>query len=178
MQSFEYSKKAHQFCNLDFVGINFRWVNKISDAESSLRDVENACKTMEVAKKYIFTGKNAPVLTEEYRAIANVPDAELKQFLSLMHGVFGASGELGEVIEAIKAKDVSKIVDEVGDVLWYLNEILLAAGSSFEEAMLGNYAKLAMRYAMKNGFDPSAAHTKDHAAEALAQANANKPKVP
>lgn len=80
----------------------------------------------------------------------------------LIHGALGLSGEAGEVTDMIKKHviygkdlDVDHLKKECGDVLWYMAVILDAIGSSFEEVMAMNIAKLDARY--PNGFTEQAA---------------------
>jgi NTP pyrophosphatase (non-canonical NTP hydrolase) len=71
----------------------------------------------------------------------------------------GLSGEVGEITDVLKkylhhkngkALDVSKICDEVGDVLWYLSILCSTLDISLEEAMERNIEKLEKRHG--NGF--------------------------
>jgi NTP pyrophosphatase (non-canonical NTP hydrolase) len=74
----------------------------------------------------------------------------------LIHYVLGVGTEAGELQDAAKKalaynKPLDKVnmVEEVGDVLWYLARLLTLLGSSFEEAMAKNNAKLKARYGSK-----------------------------
>lgn len=71
----------------------------------------------------------------------------------IQHGVIGVGTEAGELLDQLKRHmfygqplDLTNLVEECGDVLWYLNLILTACWSSFEQAMEKNIAKLAKRY--------------------------------
>lgn len=81
---------------------------------------------------------------------------------ALVHGALGLSGEAGEVTDMIKKHliygkelDHDKLKKECGDVLWYMAVILDGIGSSFEEVMALNIAKLEARY--PSGFSEQAA---------------------
>lgn len=71
----------------------------------------------------------------------------------LINSVMGLCGESGEVIDLVK-KHVShghplnreKIIDELGDVAWYLAECADAIGISLEEVLAHNIEKLKKRY--------------------------------
>ena len=71
----------------------------------------------------------------------------------LLNSVMGLCGESGEVIDLVK-KHVShghplnreKIIDELGDVAWYLAECADAIGISLEEVLAHNIEKLKKRY--------------------------------
>jgi len=72
---------------------------------------------------------------------------------NLAHAIIGLSGEAGELIDELKraifygAKlDEGHIVEELGDMLWYLTLALHAIGISMEDLRRLNAAKLRKRY--------------------------------
>lgn len=77
----------------------------------------------------------------------------------LLNACLGLAGESGEVCDLIKKhiyqghnvlhKD--EILNEVGDVLWYINLLLHTTGLTFEQTMEYNINKLQKRY--PNGFE-------------------------
>lgn len=76
----------------------------------------------------------------------------------LLNGVMGLCGESGEVIDLVKKHlyqghelDHVKIVEELGDVLWYCALIAEAVGATLSEVMTSNIDKLKERY--PEGFD-------------------------
>ena len=76
--------------------------------------------------------------------------------IRLLHASFGVSSESGEVADAIKrfvfyGKPIDRInlIEEAGDLLWYINVLLNAVDSTFDEAMERNIAKLKARYGDK-----------------------------
>lgn len=71
----------------------------------------------------------------------------------LINGVMGLNGEAGEVIDLVKKHlyqghelDKDKLVDECGDVLWYLNLISNALNVDLEDIAIHNIKKLEIRY--------------------------------
>ena len=73
--------------------------------------------------------------------------------ISLQNGVMGLCGEAGECIEVVKKHlfqnkdlDINKIVEEVGDCLWYIAIIAESIGVSMEEIATKNIKKLQKRY--------------------------------
>ncbi len=77
---------------------------------------------------------------------------------SLATMALGLAGEAGEVCDEIKKilahgkpLDVNKIINEIGDVLFYADRVLAYVNSDLSEAMLYNYNKLMTRY--PEGFD-------------------------
>ena len=71
----------------------------------------------------------------------------------IAHAIFGLNSEAGELVEALcvsmldqESLDKVNIVEECGDVLWYLALLLRSVGSTLDEAMEANINKLAKRY--------------------------------
>lgn len=69
----------------------------------------------------------------------------------------GLSGECGEVIDLLKKHiwqgkelDINDLIEEVGDVLWYIANLCNVNNITMEECMLANVNKLRKRY--PNGF--------------------------
>lgn len=76
----------------------------------------------------------------------------------LLNGVMGLNGEAGECIDSLKkamfqghALDKPHLVEELGDVLWYVAISAQALGVGLGEVMRANVAKLRARY--PEGFD-------------------------
>jgi NTP pyrophosphatase (non-canonical NTP hydrolase) len=67
----------------------------------------------------------------------------------LTHAVLGAAGEIGELASLIKRESIAvdhlAVLDECGDVLWYLTLALDSVGHTLEDAMTANIDKLARR---------------------------------
>jgi len=73
--------------------------------------------------------------------------------IDLLHGAIGICTEGGELLDALKkhiyyGKELDKvnIIEEIGDVLWYIALICNALGISLEEVMQKNIEKLQIRY--------------------------------
>lgn len=84
----------------------------------------------------------------------------------IAHGILGICGESSELAEMLYNEmmgegtiDRTKLVSEVGDVLWYIALILRNLGVNFEQAMAFNLQKLKTRYPEK--FDEDLAINKD-----------------
>lgn len=78
--------------------------------------------------------------------------------INLLHAAMGLATESGEVVDAIKkhlfyGKPIDRVnlIEEAGDVLWYLALLLDTIGVPFEEAMDVNIAKLRERFPDKFG---------------------------
>jgi NTP pyrophosphatase (non-canonical NTP hydrolase) len=71
----------------------------------------------------------------------------------ILHMVVGISGEAGELLDAIKKNviyrkplDRENVIEEVGDVLFYLTGLCQAVGVTVEECKAENIKKLSKRY--------------------------------
>ena len=90
----------------------------------------------------------------EYQTLAMTTlNKELSNDQVLLNGVMGLCGESGEVIDIVK-KHISqghelkreKLIEELGDVAWYLAETAYALGVDLESVLQGNIDKLKKRY--------------------------------
>jgi len=88
--------------------------------------------------------------TEEVRRTANV--------ISLSNATLGLCAESGEVADVMKkflyqcqALDRTKLIDELGDVRYYLELALVCLGMDIKELEAKNVEKLRKRY--PNGFE-------------------------
>lgn len=73
--------------------------------------------------------------------------------IRLNHSVIGIAGEVGELAAAVekwiyysRPLDIDNLVEEYGDMLWYIAEGLNAIGVSLEDVMIKNIRKLRARY--------------------------------
>lgn len=90
----------------------------------------------------------------EYQALAqrtcnitNEPDDKI------MNGCMGLNGEAGECIDLLKkarfqghGMEREKMIEELGDVLWYCAELACGLGVTLEEVAQRNIDKLRRRY--------------------------------
>lgn len=95
----------------------------------------------------------------QYQALAmTTMNRDLPKVDQIMNAACGMNGEAGEVIDLIKKwqfqghyLDEDKILDECGDVLWYVALMCEALGTCIDAVMRRNIDKLAERY--PKGFD-------------------------
>lgn len=73
--------------------------------------------------------------------------------LALVHAAVGISGEAGELLDAIKKHwaynkelDITNVVEEIGDLLFYTQALMLQLGINWREVFEHNYEKLKARY--------------------------------
>lgn len=71
----------------------------------------------------------------------------------LMHMAIGVSGEAGELLDAVKKAviyrkplDRENVIEELGDIEFYLEGLRQGAGITREETLQANIAKLGVRY--------------------------------
>lgn len=88
----------------------------------------------------------------------------------LMHMAIGVSGEAGELLDAIKKKliyrkplDMENILEELGDIEFYLEGIRQGLGVTREDCLAANIEKLGKRY---NGMKYSDQAAQDRADKA------------
>ncbi len=95
----------------------------------------------------------------EYQALAMTTlNPELSRKDVLINSVMGLCGESGEAIDIVKkwlaqghALDKAHLIQELGDIAWYLAEAATALNVSLEDVLQGNLDKLKKRY--PNGFE-------------------------
>lgn len=83
----------------------------------------------------------------------------LSAFDQLRNAVYGLNGEAGEVIDILKKHEFQghtlnkeKLIDELGDIAWYLALGCTALGVTLTDIFNHNVEKLSERY--PEGFDP------------------------
>ena len=74
----------------------------------------------------------------------------------IIHAHLGLSSETGEVGDAIKKHiiygqplDIDNLIEECGDILWYVSLMVSACGATMEQTMEMNIEKLKRRYPEK-----------------------------
>ena len=95
----------------------------------------------------------------EYQKLAMTTlNRDLSEREVLLNSVMGLCGESGEVIDCVKkhichGHDLNRehLIEELGDVAWYLAEAAYALGVDLDAVCEGNIAKLKKRY--PEGFD-------------------------
>lgn len=110
------------------------------------------------------------------QALAKDPTEILSQLrpgtVHLMHMVLGIGGEAGELIDAAKKAiiynrdlDRANVVEELGDLEFYMEGLRQGLGISREETLEGNLSKLASRYQDYKYSDEQAHLRRDKAGE-------------
>tara|TARA_R110000772_G_scaffold242198_1_gene354596 strand:+ start:1959 stop:2297 length:339 start_codon:yes stop_codon:yes gene_type:complete len=85
--------------------------------------------------------------------------------LNLLHMAVGVAGEAGELLDAAKkcvmynkSLDVENVIEELGDIEFYMEGLRQHLGITREETLDANIAKLGVRYA--KGFSNEAAQAR------------------
>jgi NTP pyrophosphatase (non-canonical NTP hydrolase) len=93
---------------------------------------------------------------------------------NLIHAALGAGGESGEIEDHVKKVafngkllDRDHLIEEVGDVMWYLNLLVSELDTTWGHALSVNIAKLETRYPDLK-FDAERSLNRDLAAEKTA----------
>lgn len=97
---------------------------------------------------------------DEYQELAQRTSSdEMTISAGLSMAIMGIAGESGEVADLVKKYlfhkhplDREKIVEEAGDLMWYIAELCAVMDVSMDEVATKNIEKLKRRY--PNGFDP------------------------
>ncbi len=97
---------------------------------------------------------------QEYQNLAQrTANGSLTRRQKMLNGAMGLCGESGEVIDIMKKHlaqghplDRGRILEEVGDVMWYCAELATALDANLEDVAHDNIMKLKRRY--PDGFDP------------------------
>ena len=86
----------------------------------------------------------------------------------MIHAILGISGECGELLDTIKkhviygkSLDMINIVEELGDMEFYLEHLRTICGVTREETIRANMGKLAVRYPGYNYTDAKAKERAD-----------------
>lgn len=95
----------------------------------------------------------------EYQELAQrTARQDISRVDHLLNGVLGLAGEAGECADLVKKQwfqdgraITNDMIDELGDVLWYIAETAAALGVTLEEVAQHNVDKLRKRY--PEGFD-------------------------
>ena len=121
-------------------------------------------------RKFVLSLEN-----KDYTCIAN--RLSLTSTIRLLHGIMGIEDEAGELTGALKKHilygkklDHVDVLEEVGDLLFYIELVLDECGYTLADARRANVAKLQARYG--SAFSESRAINRDVNAERASMNNA------
>lgn len=114
----------------------------------------------------------------EYQSLANRTLRDDVPSEMLLHAGLGMATESGEFLDTLKKHrfygkplDRQNLIEEAGDLAWYLAAACKALGVTLEEVCQANVAKLRARYPA--GFSEHDAIHRDVVAEAVAMVGGN-----
>lgn len=88
--------------------------------------------------------------TNKANKTLNNHNSDTEAFTNYALGLVGESAEVSEHVKKYAfhghSLDVMKVIDELGDVLWYINAIATMCGSDLEQVAKHNNEKLERRY--------------------------------
>lgn len=151
---------------------------------SSIVQNIRASQDIDRLKKHIFYGKKPIWDLQEKGSAAPSISARVTdpRTVRLLHAAIGLCTEAGEILEALSKHiyddeelDIVNIIEEQGDIFWYLALMADASGASFESIMERNNAKLKARYPEK--FTEAAAMTRDLGKERAALVGAPRDRI-
>ena len=112
----------------------------------------------------------ANVLATESKDIESITSRYTPEIVRLLHSASGLATEAGEFIDPIKKHlyygkplDKTNLIEELGDLLWYITVACDVLDTSLSEIMQINNDKLALRY--KGKFTQEAAINRNLSAE-------------
>jgi len=104
----------------------------------------------------------------EYKKLCERTDSNISHQIPnrILHGALGCGTEAGELLDAVKRSifygqklDRVNLIEELGDLAWYMSILMIELESSWEEVWTANIGKLKKRYPLK--FDMEKALKRD-----------------
>lgn len=129
--------------------------------EHTVRSIER----IDQIKKALFYGRTASWGDPNKDRLDYSP-TEVAVDDDIVHAILGIVTEAGELLELLREPELAtkaKMVDESGDVLWYLALLFKNLGVNFEDVAEKNINKLKVRFPDK--FSEGAAMNRDDVAE-------------
>lgn len=127
-----------------------------------LGDFVEASAMVDLCKKALFYGKTNPAIGKliETQYAEDTGDYSYGDALEgspendLLHAMLGIATEAGELNELILmgydgAQHSTKLLDELGDLMWYVHLLMHSAGLTMEKVLEANAAKLKARFGDK-----------------------------
>ena len=125
--------------------------------------LSNYCKSVDSVTSE--NSRNDRVFFEQMQKLSAWLDGNYSRMDTAMTGLAGEVGECCDLWKKLKfqGKELSeenrqKLIDELGDVCWYLSQAAMALGIGIEEIIEKNMQKIITRY--PNGFSPNHTNNK------------------
>lgn len=104
-------------------------------------------------RKTIFYGKELPISTRQFFGYSETGATYENISGDLLHALLGIDTEAAELLKLMSNTlgpvDNDKVLDELGDVIWFVNLALFAIGKTWEEVQQHNIDKLRLRFPEK-----------------------------
>lgn len=98
----------------------------------------------------------------------HIADTLTLEQINLLHMILGISGEAGELLDTIKkhviynkSLDIENIIEELGDLMFYIEGIKNALNITDSQILQHNVTKLSKRYESLSYSDKAAVERKD-----------------
>jgi len=120
-----------------------------SDLDSLFFSVAAVTKAADQVKRALFYGRP---MTLKYDQLSSTTVEHRPELMQLFHGILGMFTEAGELMDAMERicrgaePDVVNLIEEAGDLTWYLALLGDYLGISVEKVREVNIAKLRKRY--------------------------------
>ena len=125
--------------------------------------LSNYCKSVDSVTSE--NSRNDRVFIEQMQKLSTWLNGNYSRMDTAMTGLAGEVGECCDLWKKLKfqGKELSednrqKLIDELGDVCWYLSQASMALGIGIEEIIEKNMQKIITRY--PNGFSPNHTNNK------------------
>lgn len=113
---------------------------------------------------------HADMVTRLFKDGKNILSTITEEQLTRLHAAVGISGESGELLDAVKketmynkAPDIVNIIEELGDLEFYMEALRQTYGITREQTLEANIAKLSVRYSSGSYSDKQAQERADKA---------------
>ena len=128
--------------------------NKLAILLGCIDEVINEAKWLDVAKKEAIYNKRMGMVfypEDKLKKLKKLKPTPLQ--CELLHAAIGIAGEAGELLDAVRKHvfdgqplDRENVIEELGDLCFYMEAAMQAVGVSREEIEQRNQAKLSKRY--------------------------------
>ena len=151
------------------------------DTLPDILDKANASDPAELLSDIALQRKNrvdVPITGASFALYQDFVESRMNKKLTAEQGMLnytlGIAGEAGEVADIIKKHffhghtlNVADVVDELGDVLFYVQALCNVLGVDMSQLILTNARKLSVRY--PKGFDPEKSKNRDDVKDGVAE---------
>lgn len=146
------------------------YMDKVSEfyVRRKVHSAVEESKQIDAIKKTVFYNRETLAHTKHEDQYVTPGTPKILNMMSkdTLHAALGIYTEAGEILEKVFSNEGftrEELVDECGDLLWYMAMMLREIGTDFETTAGKNIDKLAVRFPEK--FETSRANAKDKKAE-------------